>query len=94
LPAVLKNILKCKEELLTDLKNLVYHHSDDVELLMKQLEDDDKQLMQCMRQIKSMAKEKKLMQKQLEDLQEVAQVVVNMVDPLGEGVVDNRTLLE
>jgi hypothetical protein len=41
-----------------------------------------------------MAQEKELMQKQLEDLHEAAQVVVSMVDPLGEGVVDNRTLLE
>jgi uncharacterized protein YcaQ len=75
------------------LKNLVYRRSDDVELLMKQLGDADKQLVQCMQQIKSMAEEKELRQKQLEDLQEATQVVVNMVDPLG-GVVDNRTLLE
>jgi hypothetical protein len=65
-----------------------------VELLMKQLEDADKQLVQCMQQMKSMAEEKELMQKQLEDLQEAAQVVIDMVDPLGEGVVNNRTLLE
>jgi hypothetical protein len=47
-----------------------------------------------MEQIKSMAEEKELRQEQLEDLQEVAQVVVNMVDPTEEGVVNNRTLLD
>jgi hypothetical protein len=41
-------MLKSKEELLTDMKNLVYHCLDDVGLLAKQLEDVDKQLMQCM----------------------------------------------
>jgi DNA-directed RNA polymerase sigma subunit (sigma70/sigma32) len=87
-PAELKNMLKYKEELLTDMKNLLYRCSDDVELLAKQLEDADQQPMQCM------VEEKELRQKQLEELQEVAQVVVNMVDPLEEGVVNNRTLLE
>jgi hypothetical protein len=33
-------------------------------------------------------------QKQLEDLQKATQVIVNMVDPPEEGVVDDRTLLE
>jgi hypothetical protein len=94
-PAELKNMLQYKEELLTDTKNLLYHRSDDVELLAKQLEDADQQLVQCMQSIKSMAEEKELRQKQLEDLQEATQVVVNIVDPLEEeGVVNNRTLLE
>jgi phage gp36-like protein len=47
-----------------------------------------------MQQIKSMAKVKELRQKQLEDLEGVARVVVGMVDPPEEGVVDNMTLLE
>jgi gamma-glutamyl phosphate reductase len=64
-----------------------------VESLAKLLEDADQQLGQCMKQIKSMAEEKELKQKQLEDLQEAGQVVVNMVEPLEE-VVDKRTLLE
>jgi hypothetical protein len=41
-----------------------------------------------------MAEEKDAKQKQLEDLQKAAQVAVNMVDPLEEGVVVDRTLLE
>jgi hypothetical protein len=47
-----------------------------------------------MQQIKSMAEEKELRQKQLEDLEGAAWVVVDMVDPSEEGVVDNRTILE
>jgi hypothetical protein len=90
----LKKLIKYKQELLTDMKNLLYRSSDDVELLNKLLKDADQQLLQCMKQIKSMAEEKELKQKQLEDLQEAAQVVVNIVDPSEEGVVDNRTLLE
>jgi hypothetical protein len=41
-----------------------------------------------------MAEEKELRQKQLEELEDAAQVVANMVDPPEERVVDNRTLLE
>jgi hypothetical protein len=40
----LRNILKYKEELLIDLKNLLYRHSDEAELLSKQLEDANTQL--------------------------------------------------
>jgi hypothetical protein len=87
-------LIKYKEELLTDTKNLLYRSSDDVERLAKLLKNADQQLLQCMKQIKSMAEEKELKQKQLEDLQEAAHVVVNMVEPSKEGVVDNRTLLK
>jgi hypothetical protein len=65
-----------------------------MELLAKRLEDADQQLVQYMKQIKSMAEQKERKQKQLEDPQEAAQVVINMVDPSEEGVVDDRTLLE
>jgi hypothetical protein len=41
-----------------------------------------------------MDEEKELRQKQLDDLEGAAQVVVNMVDPPKEGVVNTRTLLE
>jgi hypothetical protein len=53
-------MLKYKKELLTDMKNLLYPRSGDVELQMKKLEDTDKQLMECMQKIKSMAEEKDL----------------------------------
>jgi hypothetical protein len=90
----LKNTLKYKKELLNNLKNLIYHHSDDIYLLTKQLEDANKQLLECMQQIRSMAEEKELRQKQLEDLKGATRVIVDMVDPPEEGVVDNRTMLE
>jgi hypothetical protein len=54
-PVELKNILKYKEELLTDMKNLLYRRSDGVELLAKQLEDANQQLVQCMRRIKKIS---------------------------------------
>jgi hypothetical protein len=57
-PIELKKLLKYKEELLTYMKNLLYRSSDDVERLAKLLEDADQQLLQCMKQIKSMTKEK------------------------------------
>jgi hypothetical protein len=42
-------MLKYKEELLTDMKNLLCRRSDDVERLAKQLKDADKQLVDCMK---------------------------------------------
>jgi hypothetical protein len=41
-----------------------------------------------------MAEEKNLKQKQLEELEGAAQVVVAMVDPPKEGAIDNNSLLE
>jgi phage gp36-like protein len=87
-------MIKYKEELLADIKNLLYHHSDDVELLAKQLKDADVQLVQYMKQIRLMDPKKVQWQKQLDEIQEAARAIVDMVDPLEEGIVDNRTLLE
>jgi hypothetical protein len=50
--------------------------------------------MECLQQVKSMAEEKNLKQKQLEELQGAAWVVVDMVDPSEEGAIDNKSLLE
>lgn len=87
-------MLKYEEKLLVDMKNLLYHRSDDVERLVKQLEDADIQPVDCMKQTKSMDKEKELRQKELEELRASAQVIMDMVDPQEEGVTDNRTLLD
>lgn len=62
-----------------------------MELLAKQLEGADKQLIECKQQIESMAEEKELKNKELEELS-ARQVVVHMVDHLEEGVVDGRPL--
>jgi hypothetical protein len=47
-----------------------------------------------MTQIKDIATEQELNKKELEELKDAAQVVVDMVDPLEEGVVSDKTLLE
>jgi hypothetical protein len=76
------------------LKNLVYRHSDDVEKLIKALQDADMQLVECATQIQDMAAEKELKDKELEELKGVAQVVVDTVDPQEEGIISERMLLE
>jgi hypothetical protein len=92
--AELNDIVRNKDDKITDLKNLVYRHSDDAEKLIKALQDADVKLVECMTQIRDMAAEKELKNKELEELKGVAQVVVDMVDPLEEGVINERTLLE
>jgi phage gp36-like protein len=83
-----------KEEMLTDVSNLMNRRIDELELMVKKLENTNALFVKCMQQIKDMAEEKDAMQKQLEDLQKAAQVVIDMVDPPEEGVIDNRILLE
>jgi ribonuclease D len=65
-----------------------------VELLAKQLEDADVQLIECMQQIKNIAEEKETREKELEELRSVVQVVINMVDLPKEGVASDKTLLK
>jgi hypothetical protein len=65
-----------------------------MELLSKQLEDADVQLVECVQQIKNMVEEKETREKELEELRSAAHIVVNMVDPTEEGVVSDKTLLE
>jgi peroxiredoxin family protein len=79
---------------ITDLKNLVYHRSDDAEEMIQALQDADVQLVECMTHVREMAVEKEQNKKELEERKGAAQVVVNMVDPLEEGVVSNKTQLE
>jgi Fic family protein len=59
--------------------------TNELELMVKNLEDTDAQFGECMQQIKDMAEVKDAKQKQLENLQKAAQVVVDMVDPPKEG---------
>jgi hypothetical protein len=75
-----------KDDEITELKNFVYRRSNNVEKLIKAL-------VECMTQIRDMAA-KELKNKELEELKSAAQVVVDMVDPLEEGVISERTLLE
>jgi hypothetical protein len=56
--AELRKILTCKEELLTDMKNMLYRCTDDVEMLQKVIADTEQQFADCLQQIKTLGKEK------------------------------------
>jgi hypothetical protein len=92
--AELRKILKYKEELLTDVKNMLYHHTDDIERLQKVVADTEEQFIDCLRQIKTLGEEKGRWEKELELLREAAQTLVDMVDPAEEGEADKQPLLE
>jgi hypothetical protein len=76
-----------KEELLTDVKNLLYHHTDDVERLQKVISDTEQQFVNNLQRIKTLGEE-------LEDLRGAARELVDMVDPPEEGEANPRPLLE
>jgi hypothetical protein len=80
--AELRKILTCKEELLTDVKNILYRRTDDVEWLQKVIADTKQQFADCLRQVKTLGKEG------------AAQKLVDMVDPQEAGKADERPLLE
>jgi hypothetical protein len=83
-----------KEELLTDVKNLLYRHTDDVERLQKVINDTEQQFADYLQQVKMLGEEKEQRQKELEDLRGAARELVDMVDPLEEGEASPRPLLE
>jgi hypothetical protein len=56
--AELRKILTYKEELLTDVKNMLYRHTDDVERLQKVITDTEQQFVDCLQQIKTLGEEK------------------------------------
>jgi hypothetical protein len=70
--AELRKILTYKEELLTDVKNMLYHRKDDVERLQKVIADTKQQVADCLQQIKTLDEEKEQRQKELEDLKGAA----------------------
>jgi hypothetical protein len=47
--AELNNIIRNKDDKITDLKNFVYRHSNDAEKLIQALQDADVQLVECMK---------------------------------------------
>ena len=53
--AELKSLLLKRDELVTDLKNIIYHHADAVEKLTKVKADADKQMISDMKQIRELA---------------------------------------
>jgi DNA-binding PucR family transcriptional regulator len=68
----LRKILTYKEELLTNVKNMLYRHTDDVERLQKVVADTKQQFADCLQQIKTLGEEKERRQKELEDLRGAA----------------------
>jgi hypothetical protein len=92
--AELRKILTYKEELLTNMKNMLYRCTDNIERLQTMIADTEQQFADCLQQIKTLGKEKEQRQKELEDLQGAAQKLVDMVDPQEGGEADERPLLE
>jgi hypothetical protein len=92
--AELRKILTYKEELLTDMKNMLYCRIDDVERLQKVDADTEEQFADYLRQIKTLGEEKERRQKELEDLRRAAKKLVDMVDPPEEGEAGEQHLLE
>jgi hypothetical protein len=61
--AELRKILKYKEELLTDTKNMMYRRTDNVERLQKVVADTKRQFADYLRQIKTLGEEKEQQRK-------------------------------
>jgi hypothetical protein len=87
-------MLVYKEELLTDVKNLLYRRTDDVERLQKVIDDTERQFVDYLQQIKALGEKDEQQRKELEDLRGAAQELVDMVDPPEEGEASPRSLLE
>ena len=80
-----------RDELVTDLKNIMYRHADAVEKLTKIKTNADKQMISDMKQIKELAADRDQKAQQLADLEAAAQVVVGMVEEEDAG---DKSLLE
>jgi hypothetical protein len=65
-----------KEELLTDVNNLLYRRTDDVERLQKVIGDTERQFVDCLQQIKALGEKDEQRQKELEDLRGAARGLV------------------
>ena len=87
----LKGLLFQKDDLVTDLTNIMYRHTDAVEKLTKIEADSDKQLVRDMKQIKELAADHDQKAQQLADLEAAAQVVIGMVE---EGDAGDKSVLE
>ena len=87
----LKSLLLKKDELVTNLTNVMYRQTDAVEKLSKVQADSDKLMVENMKQIRDLAVDRDQKVQQLTDLEAVAQVVVRMVEEEGAGC---KSLLE
>ena len=75
-------------------KVVVYRYSDDLEKFGKMLKDADKQFVEVAMQIKKLAEEKELREKELDELKATAQAIIDMVDPPEEEAAQGKILLE
>jgi hypothetical protein len=76
-----------KEEILTDVKNLLYRRTDDIKRLQKVIGDTERQFVDGLQRIKTLGEE-------LENLKGAARELVDVVDPPEEGEANPRPLLE
>ena len=83
-----------KDDLVTDLTNLVYRRTNEVEKLSKFQADRDKQLVDCMQKIKDLAAERDAQAKELADLKTAAQAIVDMVDLVEDGAAGKKSMME
>jgi hypothetical protein len=58
LSSELNNIIRNKEEMLTNVKDLLNRHTDELELTVKKLEDTNAQFIKCTEETKDMAEKK------------------------------------
>jgi hypothetical protein len=73
---------------------MLYRHADEVEGLRKVMADTEKQLVDCLQQIKTLGEEREQHQKEFNDLKTAAQELIEMVDPQEDGVEDGPPLLD
>ena len=81
----LKSLLLKKNELMTDLTNVMYRQTDAVEKLTKIKADSDKQVVRDMKQIKDLAVDRDQKAQQLADLEAAVKAVIDMVEEEGAG---------
>jgi chromosome segregation ATPase len=73
---------------------MLYRRADEVESLQKMMADTEKQLVDCLQQIKTLGEEKKQRQKELDDLTTAVQELVEMVDPQEDDAENGPPLLD
>jgi hypothetical protein len=90
----LRKILTYKEKLLTNVKNMLYRRTDNIERLQKVIADTGQQFAGSLQQIKTLGEEREQWQKELEDLRGAAKKLVDIVDPQEDGEAGERPLLK
>ena len=89
--AELKSLFLKRDELVTDLKNIMYRHADAVEKLTKIKADADKQLIESMQQIKDLAAGRDHKAGKLAELRAAAQAIVDVIE---DGEAGDKSLVE